>query len=56
MCTLHHKFCQTKGFPIVENEAILALSDPPAYYTACPNPFLAEIVARRQEERADDSG
>jgi len=26
-----------KGFPIGEDEDIMALSDPP-YYTACPNP------------------
>jgi hypothetical protein len=32
-----------EGFPIGEIEDILALSDPP-YYTACPNPFLAEII------------
>ncbi|GAG45364.1 unnamed protein product, partial [marine sediment metagenome] len=30
---------------------ILALSDPP-YYTACPNPFLPEILERWQAERA----
>ena len=33
-------------FPIGEDEAILRLSDPP-YYTACPNPFVAEFVAHR---------
>lgn len=31
------------GFPIGDDEDILRLSDPP-YYTACPNPFLAEYV------------
>ena len=31
-------------FPTAEDEDILRLSDPP-YYTACPNPFLAEFVA-----------
>ena len=31
-------------FPHGEDEDILRLSDPP-YYTACPNPFLAEFVA-----------
>ena len=31
-------------FPIGEDQDILRLSDPP-YYTACPNPFLAEFVA-----------
>ena len=34
---------QRLDFPIGEDEAILRLSDPP-YYTACPNPFLAEFV------------
>ena len=39
------------GFPIATDEAIIALSDPP-HYTACPNPFLAEIVAGWRHERA----
>ena len=30
-------------FPVAEDEDILRISDPP-YYTACPNPFLAEFV------------
>jgi hypothetical protein len=37
------EFRKIEGFPIGEDEAILALSDPP-YYTACPNPFLLEII------------
>lgn len=41
---------QVEGFPLADDEAILALSDPP-YYTACPNPFLPEILARWQAER-----
>jgi hypothetical protein len=41
-----------EGFPIGEDEDILALSDPP-YYTACPNPFLPEIIERWQKERAE---
>lgn len=41
---------QIEGFPIGDDEAILALSDPP-YYTACPNPFLAEIIQQWTEER-----
>ena len=32
------------GFPNGEVEDILALSDPP-YYTACPNPFLSDVIA-----------
>lgn len=43
-------FRQIEGFPIGEDEAILALSDPP-YYTACPNPFMGEIIERWQQER-----
>ena len=38
------KFREIEGFPIGTDEAILALSDPP-YYTACPNPWMAEFVA-----------
>ena len=37
------EFRKIDGFPIGEDEDILALSDPP-YYTACPNPFLTEFV------------
>ncbi len=37
------EFRKIEGFPIGEDEDILALSDPP-YYTACPNPFLTEFV------------
>lgn len=37
-------FRQQEGFPAGTDEAILAMSDPP-YYTACPNPWLAEFVA-----------
>ena len=33
------EFRKIEGFPIGEDEDILALSDPP-YYTACPNPFV----------------
>ncbi len=36
---------QRPDFPMGEDDDILRLSDPP-YYTACPNPFLAEFVAR----------
>ena len=37
------EFRKIEGFPIGSDQDILALSDPP-YYTACPNPFLAEFV------------
>lgn len=36
-------FRKTEGFPIGEDEDILALSDPP-YYTACPNPWIGHFV------------
>ncbi len=45
------EFRAIEGFPHGEDEDILALSDPP-YYTACPNPFLPEIIVRWQAERA----
>lgn len=32
-----------EGFPIGEDEDILALSDPP-YYTACPNPWINDFI------------
>ena len=37
-------FRKIEGFPIGDDEDILALSDPP-YYTACPNPFIADFIA-----------
>jgi DNA-directed RNA polymerase subunit RPC12/RpoP len=37
------EFRKVEGFPIGEDEEILALSDPP-YYTACPNPWLTDFV------------
>jgi predicted RNA-binding Zn-ribbon protein involved in translation (DUF1610 family) len=46
------EFRAIEGFPIGEDEDILALSDPP-YYTACPNPFLPEIIKRWQAERVE---
>ena len=52
-------FRAIEGFPLGTDEDILALSDPP-YYTACPNPFLPQIKAAWQAERAalppDDHG
>ena len=38
------EFRKQEGFPKGTDAAILAMSDPP-YYTACPNPWLAEFVA-----------
>ncbi|GAP40682.1 DNA methyltransferase [Flexilinea flocculi] len=45
-------FRAIEGFPIGTDEDILALSDPP-YYTACPNPFLLEILSQWQQEREE---
>lgn len=52
---LRHKLPELRkveGFPIADDEEILALSDPP-YYTACPNPWLNEIVAEWEKERGE---
>lgn len=37
------EFRKTPGFPKGSDEDILKMSDPP-YYTACPNPFLADFM------------
>jgi len=37
-------FRKIEGFPLGSDEDILNLSDPP-YYTACPNPWLADFIA-----------
>lgn len=39
------EFRKINGFPLGSDEDILALSDPP-YYTACPNPWLADFLKR----------
>ena len=44
------EFRQIEGFPIGEDEDILALSDPP-YYTACPNPWLADFVTEWEAQK-----
>jgi hypothetical protein len=44
-------FRKTEGFPVGNDEDILALSDPP-YYTACPNPFLEDYLAHVAKGRA----
>jgi DNA modification methylase len=41
-----------EGFPIGEDDDIIALSDPP-YYTACPNPWLNDFIAEWEEEKKD---
>lgn len=46
---------QMEGFPIGEDEDIIALSDPP-YYTACPNPWLNDFIAEWEAEKANIAG
>jgi len=45
------EFRKIEGFPIGSDEDILALSDPP-YYTACPNPWLADFVREWEAAKA----
>jgi DNA modification methylase len=49
-------FRSIEGFPLGEDEDILALSDPP-YYTACPNPFIEDFIrhhGKPYDPAADD--
>lgn len=41
---------QIEGFPIGEDEDIIALSDPP-YYTACPNPWTKEFIKEWESQK-----
>jgi DNA modification methylase/rubredoxin len=42
-----------EGFPIGSEEDILNLSDPP-YYTACPNPWIADFIAEWEAQKPDE--
>jgi len=44
-----------EGFPIGEDEDIIALSDPP-YYTACPNPWLNDFIDEWEKGKETISG
>lgn len=44
------EFHKIEGFPIGSDKDILSLSDPP-YYTACPNPWIADIVAEWESQK-----
>ena len=44
------EFRKIEGFPLGADEDILNLSDPP-YYTACPNPWLADFIAEWEAEK-----
>ncbi|GHT84060.1 hypothetical protein FACS1894137_06720 [Spirochaetia bacterium] len=48
-------FRKIEGFPIGKDEDILALSDPP-YYTACPNPWIADFIAEWDKEKPASKG
>jgi len=43
---------QMEGFPIGEDDDIVNLSDPP-YYTACPNPWLNDIIEKWEDEKKE---
>lgn len=44
-----------EGFPIGEDEDIIALSDPP-YYTACPNPWINDFIEEWGQEKVTKYG
>ena len=44
-----------EGFPIGEDDDIIALSDPP-YFTACPNPWLNDFIHQWEKEKATIPG
>lgn len=44
------EFRKMPGFPNATDDAILDVSDPP-YYTACPNPFIAELIEAENTKR-----
>ncbi len=41
-----------EGFPIGEDEDIIALSDPP-YYTVCPNPWINNFIGEWKHEQGE---
>jgi 16S rRNA G966 N2-methylase RsmD/predicted RNA-binding Zn-ribbon protein involved in translation (DUF1610 family) len=46
------EFRRIEGFPIGNDEDILNLSDPP-YYTACPNPWIADFIAEWEAQKPE---
>jgi DNA modification methylase len=46
------EFRKIEGFPIGEDEDILALSDPP-YYTACPNPWINDFIEEWEAQKPE---
>nr|WP_319394698.1 DNA methyltransferase [uncultured Desulfobacter sp.] len=49
------EFRKIEGFPIGEDEDIIKLSDPP-YYTACPNPWIADFIDEWEAWKSSDEG
>jgi 16S rRNA G966 N2-methylase RsmD/predicted RNA-binding Zn-ribbon protein involved in translation (DUF1610 family) len=49
---LDPEFRKIEGFPIGDDEDILNLSDPP-YYTACPNPWIADFIAEWEAQKPE---
>ena len=47
-------FRKIEGFPIGDDEDILALSDP-TYYTACPNPFIESFLQQYSTKHHQDT-
>ena len=45
---------EIEGFPIGEEEDIIALSDPP-YYTACPNPWINHFINEWRNQDTNES-
>lgn len=48
------EFRKIEGFPIGSDEDILNLSDPP-YYTACPNPWIADFIAEWETQKPEQA-
>jgi len=46
------EFRKIEGFPLGSDEDILNLSDPP-YYTACPNPWIADFIAEWEAQKPE---
>jgi len=46
------EFRKIEGFPIGSDKDILHLSDPP-YYTACPNPWIADFINEWESEKPE---
>lgn len=46
------EFRKIEGFPLGEDEDIIALSDPP-YYTACPNPWINHFITEWEKVKGE---